>query len=85
MVKQNQLHKLRGNTPMFQSCLYSSEPIILCDGSNPRLIIMDSCVFAKAYGVHILHFDMQPLFELFGMDVAVTAIQKKCCGFTFCA
>lgn len=77
MSKQQQLNRLRGNTLMFRSCLYSSEPIILCDGNKPRLIIMDSRIFAKAYGVHTLHFDMQPLFEHLGMDVAVTATQIK--------
>lgn len=62
---------------MFWSCFYSSEPIILCDGNKPRLIVMDSRVFAKAYGVHTLHFDVQLLFEHLGVDVAVTATQVE--------
>lgn len=71
------LGRMRGNSVMFRNCLFTDEPIILCEGDEPKLIVMDSRVFARAYGVHTKNFDMQQLFADKGMDVAATATQIK--------
>lgn len=69
------LNRVRGNSVMFSHCLHSDEPIILCDGDNPRMIIMDSRVFAKAYGWKSQQYDMQDIFKAEGMDIFRTATQ----------
>lgn len=71
------LKKLRSNSVMFRNCLFTDEPIILCVEDTPKLIVMDSRVFARAYGVHTKNFDMQQLFADEGMDVVATATQIR--------
>lgn len=71
------LRRMRGNSVMFRNCLFTDEPIILCEGDEPKLVVMDSRVFARAYGVYTKNFDMQQLFADKGMDVATTATQVR--------
>ena len=71
------LKRTRGNSIMFHNCAHTDEPIILCDGDTPRLIVMDSRVFAKAYGLQTKYYDMQQLFQNEGLDIRVTATQVR--------
>lgn len=71
------LRRMRGNSVMFRNCLFTDEPIILCEKDEPKLIVMDSRVFARAYGVYTKNFDMQQLFADKGMDITATATQIK--------
>ena len=71
------LKRTRGNSIMFHNCAHTDEPIILCDGDTPRLIVMDSRVFARAYGFQTKGYDMQQVFCDEGMDIFVTATQVR--------
>lgn len=69
--------RIRGNSIMFSHCLHSDEPIIIYQDNEPRLIVMDSRVFAKAYGFPTKDYDMQQLFKDEGMDIVATATQIR--------
>lgn len=69
--------RIRGNSIMFSHCLHSDEPIIICADDKPLLIVMDSRVFARAYGFPTKDYDMQQLFMDQGMDVVTTATQIR--------
>lgn len=69
------LKRTQGNSIMFHNCAHTDEPIILCDGDTPKLIVMDSRVFARAYGFQTKGYDMQQVFRDEGLDICVTATQ----------
>ena len=56
------LRRMRGISVMFRNCLFTDEPIILCEGDEPKLVVMDSRVFARAYSKQ-LFFTFKYSFE----------------------
>lgn len=71
------LSKSMGGSVTIHNCRFTDEPIILCEGDDEIIVVMDSRVFARAYGFTTSHYDMQYIFEAEGMDVHLTASQLK--------
>lgn len=67
----------QGSSVMFYHCHHTEEPILLCKEDEPVLIVMDSRVFAKAYGYTTNYYDMQHIFQSEGMNEYISAAQIK--------
>ena len=58
------LNKSMGGSVTIHNCRFTDEPIILCEGDDEIIVVMDSRVFARAYGFTTSHYDMQHIFEV---------------------
>lgn len=71
------LNKSMGGSVTIHNCRFSDEPIILYEGDEDRIVVMDSRVFARAYGFSTPHYDMQHIFDAEGIVTYLTATQIK--------
>ena len=71
------LNKSKGGSVTLHHCFHEDIPIILYEGNEDKLVVMDSRVFAKAYGFPTPHYDMQHIFDAEGMDTRVVATLIK--------
>lgn len=77
MALKLQLSSAQGSSVMYHHCHHTAEPIQLYNGDEPVLVVMDSHVFAKAYGNATNHYDMHNIFQEEGMDAYISAAQIR--------
>lgn len=58
MALKLQLSSAQDSSVMYHHCYHTEEPIQLYNGDEPVLVVMDSRVFAKAYGNETNHYDI---------------------------
>ena len=77
MALKLQLSSAQGSSVMYHHCHHTAEPIQLYNGDKQVLVVMDSRVFAKAYGNETNHYDMHNIFQDEGMGAYISPPQIR--------